>query len=309
MHFLGEPTANLVRKFAVIFLILLCGFGLIFIGGRSWIIAIAMIFSFVFGLFIFAVAQQFQSFKRTDSMRREMIANISHDLRTPLTSLQGYLETLQLKKDSLTSEERERYLQTAIKQSHRLGYLLNQFLELAKLECLEAQPISEIFCLSELAQDVVQKFELAAKNRGVQLSASPSSSPHFVCADIGMIERVLVNLIDNALRYTPSGGAIGITLAEAADAVTVIVSDTGCGIAPDQLTQLVNHTNRQSKIPRRPSDSPDSPGLGLAIVKRILQLHGSEIQVRSEMNVGTTFTFTLPVVAPEDLNIRAVIKT
>ena len=216
------------------------------------------------------------------------------------------METLQLKKDSLTSEERERYLQTAIKQSHRLGYLLNQFVELAKLECLEEQPISEIFCLSELAQDVVQKFELAAKNRGVQLSASPSSSPHFVCADIGMIERVLVNLIDNALRYTPSGGAIGITLAEAVDAVTVIVSDTGCGIAPDQLIQLVNHTNRQSKIPRRPSDSA---GLGLTIVKRILQLHGSEVQVRSEMNVGTTFTFTLPVVAPEDLNIRAVIKT
>lgn len=312
--------------------------------GSVGVIAIAMIFSFVLGLFIFAgltrrlrklttavaqfkqddftgskalvvsqtgrrfdeidqltltfngmadrIAHQLQTLKQTDTMRREMVANISHDLRTPLTSMQGYLETLQLKADSLTSEERERYLETAINQSHRLGNLVSHFFELAKLECLEVQPAPELFSLSELAQDIVQKLELAAKKRGIQLSASPSSTLPFVHADIGMIERVLVNLIDNALRFTPSGGDVCITLAEEGDTVKVMVSDTGCGIAPDQLPQLFNHAYRQPRISRH---QPDSTGLGLAIAKRILELHGSAIQVQSEVNIGTTFTFTLPV--------------
>ena len=312
--------------------------------GSVGIIAIAVIFSFVLGLYIFAgltlrlrklttavaqfrqddfrgvkplalnqtsgpfdeidqltltfkemadrIAQQLHALKQTDTMRREMVANISHDLRTPLTSMQGYLETLQLKADSLTCDERNRYLETAINQSHRLGNLISHFFELAKLECLEVQPVPEIFSLSELAQDIVQKLELSAKKCGIQLSTSPCPTLPYVYADIGMIERVLVNLIDNALRFTPSGGDIRIILAEEGDAVKVEVSDTGCGIAPDQLPQLFNHAYRQTLISRH---QPDSTGLGLAIAKRILELHSSDIQVQSEVHIGTTFTFTLPV--------------
>ncbi|TCV85187.1 sensor histidine kinase [Sulfurirhabdus autotrophica] len=241
------------------------------------------------------IAQQLQLLKQTDTMRRELVANISHDLRTPLTSMQGYLETLQLKSNCLTREDQEKYLETAINESHRLGYLVSQFFELAKLECHEVQPAPENFSLSELAQDVVQKLELSAKKRGIHLSSAPCSTLPFVQADIGMIERVLVNLIDNALRFTPSGGSVWVTLVLHRDKVNVSISDTGCGISPDELPLLFNHAYRLSRISRH---QPDSTGLGLAIAKRILELHGSEIKVQSEVSVGTTFSFTLPVAKP-----------
>lgn len=238
------------------------------------------------------IKQQIETLEQTDMMRRELVANISHDLRTPLTSLQGYLETLQLKGNSLTSDERKQYLETAIGQCHRLNYLVSQFFELAKLECHEIQPVPEVFSVCELTQDVIQKLALSAQKRGIQLSAHPCATLPFVQADIGMIERVLVNLIDNALRFTPSGGSVWVTMDINRDRVEVRISDTGCGIAADELPLLFNHAYRLSRVSRH---HPDSTGLGLAIAKRILELHDSEIQVQSEVNSGTTFTFTLPV--------------
>ena len=238
------------------------------------------------------ISQQLEDLKQTDSLRREMVANISHDLRTPLTSLQGYLETLQIKSNDLTSEENKRYLETAVRQSQRLGKLVEDFFELAKLECREVQPVPEPFSLNELMQDIAQKFELSAKKKGIQLHNSNSPEMPFVNADIGMIERVLANLFDNALRFTPSGGSVSLTLAKEGKQATVSVSDTGCGIAPDELPQLFNHSYRLTRLSRH---HPDSTGLGLVIAKRILELHGSVLHVQSALNAGTTFSFSLPI--------------
>lgn len=240
------------------------------------------------------ITQQLQILKQTDMTRRELVANISHDLRTPLTSIQGYLETLQLKAETLTPDEQKNYLETAISESRRLGKLVNQFFELTKLECHEMLPAPESFSITELVQDILQKQALAAKNRGVQLSPPVAANFPPVQADIGMIERVLVNLIDNALRFTPSGGKIWVTLALKHDKAEINVSDSGCGIAPDELPLLFNHAYRLAQISRHQSDSN---GLGLAIAKRILELHGSDIQVQSKANIETTFIFTLPLAA------------
>ena len=237
------------------------------------------------------IAQQLQALKKTDAMRRELVANVSHDLRTPLTSLQGYLETLLLKERDLSPDERRQYLETAVKQSRRLGKLVGDLFELAKLECREVQPEPEPFALSELMQDVVQKLDLVAHQRGVHLSAAVSPDAPFVNADVGMMERVLVNLVDNALRFTPAGGSVSLSLAEEPDQVVVRVADTGCGIAPDELPQLFNHSYRLTKVSRH---HPESTGLGLAIAKRILELHGGTIRVESQLNSGATFSFSLP---------------
>lgn len=233
------------------------------------------------------IAHQFATLQKTDTLRRELVANISHDLRTPLTSLRGYLETLQLKGHELTREERKRYLAIAVKHSHRLSELMYQFFELAKPECREMQPVWAPFHIAELVQQVIQKLELAAQQRGVVLSARFMSPLPAVYADNGMIERVLVNLIDNALRYTSAGGSVTVFMERAADRISVSVADTGCGIAAAALPHLFNG--------RSPSDFSNSRGLGLTIAKRILALHNTEIGVQSTIDVGTKFYFSLPI--------------
>jgi signal transduction histidine kinase len=148
-------------------------------------------------------SNQMQHIKHQDEQRREMIANVSHDLRTPLTSMQGYLETLSRKADTLPLADQQRYLAVAVRQSRRVSHLAGELFELAKLECEEVTPHYELFYVQELIQDVIQKFGLTAAKKQVQITATLTADIPMVYADITMIERVLGNLIDNALRYTP----------------------------------------------------------------------------------------------------------
>jgi signal transduction histidine kinase len=156
--------------------------------------------------------RQMQELKQTDQTRREMIANISHDLRTPLAALQGYLETLHLKQATLTEQERKEYFAIALKQSAQLSKLVGKLFELAKLDADNAEFFPELFPLDDLVQDVVEQFSLAASNKELALEADLPESPLLVRADIGLIERVLENLIDNAIRYTPAGGKVKVSL-------------------------------------------------------------------------------------------------
>jgi signal transduction histidine kinase len=215
------------------------------------------------------------------------VANISHDLRTPLASLHGYLETLSLKDATLTAEERRRYLGIALDQSRKVGGLAQSLLELVRLEHGFVQPVLERFSLIDLLQDIFQKFELAAEARHVELKASfvPNLPP--VCADLGLIERVLTNLVDNALRHTPQGGEIELDLKPHGALVEVTVSDTGPGIAPELREGLFLR-------PFNIGGARRDGGLGLRIVHRILQLHGREIQLLDVPGRGATFRFSLP---------------
>ena len=239
------------------------------------------------------IVLQMKKLKETDALRRELVANVSHDLRTPLASLQGYLETLLLKEGTLTTEEQRTYLEIATKHSERLGKLVSELFELAKLDSQETQPHVEPFSLSELVQDVVQKFHLPAEKKKIGLRAELRKDLPFISADIGLIERVLENLIENALRYTPEDGAITIALALNNDRVKIQVTDTGCGIPEEELPHIFDRFYRVEKHERS-----DGAGLGLAIAKRILELHGSSIEAASVVNHGTTFTFHLPVYKP-----------
>lgn len=236
------------------------------------------------------IDQQVESLKQNDAQRRELIANVSHDLRTPLTSLHGYLETLLLKDASLSTEEKHQYLEIANARSKQLNELIGELFELAKLDSCTTLMNVEAFSLAELVQDVVMKFKLQAEKRRINLKTRFSADLPNAYGDIGLMQRVLDNLIENALRHTPEGGQISITLDANPDKLTVRVADNGCGIPPSELPHIFDRFYRMEKN----RENVEHAGLGLAIAKRILDLHGSVIRADSKLQQGTTFEFNVP---------------
>ncbi len=239
------------------------------------------------------IVGQVQKLKQTDVLRRELVANVSHDLKTPLASLQGYVDTLLLKDDVLGPQERRNYLSVASRSCERLGKLVADLIELAKLDAHEVTPQAEPFSPGELLQDVAQKFALKASQRRIHLEADLPERVPYVSADIGLIERVLDNLIGNALAHTGAGGTVRLALRQEGDQMVVQVSDTGSGISDQDLPHIFERFYRANTDGW---EQGGHAGLGLAITKSILDLHGSRMQVDSAIGVGTSFAFGLPVV-------------
>jgi len=235
------------------------------------------------------INKQIHELKRMDGMRREMVANVSHDLRTPLTTMRGYLETLLLKNDALSADEKKQYLETALSHSQHLGKLVEELFELARLDSCESVVYSEPFSMCELVQDVTQSYLLRAQQKSIQLDVILNPAAPLVYGDIAMLQRVLENLLENGLRHTPAGGRISVSVNLDSAYVVVQITDTGCGIPAEDLPRIFERFYQQD-INRTGSNNA---GLGLAIVQRILELHGSVIKVRSEINRGTTFSFQM----------------
>ena len=224
-------------------------------------------------------------------LRRDLIANVSHDLRTPLAALHGYLETLLVKGTSLSPEQRNGYLETAVRQSERLGILIEELFELVKLDFKSFELHPEPVQLGELAQDVVQKFSLLAEGKRVALQADIGPGLPSVHADIGLMERVLENLIDNALRHTPAGGSVSVAVRPDGERVQVRVADTGSGIPAAEIPHIFE---RFYRVDKSRAARTGGAGLGLAIVKRIMDLHAARIEVESTPLEGAAFSFALP---------------
>jgi signal transduction histidine kinase len=242
------------------------------------------------------IEEQIVKLEDQDRFRREMVANVSHDLRTPLTHLHGYLETLILKDDSLGPEERLEYLEIALQHAKRLGRLVSDLFELAKLDAMIEPLERERMPVGELVQDIAQKYRLPAEDRGVSLSAELAAELLWISADVGLIERALENVLDNALRYTPEGGRIDIKLEPLGEWLRIEVCDTGPGIAPSELPLVFDRFHRVQKS----GDASEAmgSGLGLAIAKRAVELHGGNILCESTVGEGTTFRFELPADTP-----------
>jgi signal transduction histidine kinase len=238
------------------------------------------------------IEEQIVKLEDQDRLRREMVANVSHDLRTPLTHLHGYIETLMLKEESLEPEQRREYLEIALQHAERLGRLVSDLFELAKLDALHEPLERERMPVGELVQDVAQKYRLPAEDRGVSLSADLAGELLWILADVGLIERALENVLDNALRYTPKGGRIDISLEPLGEWLCIEVHDTGPGIAASELPLVFDRFHRV----QRSGDGSESrgAGLGLAIAKRAVELHGGNIHCESKVGHGTTFRFELP---------------
>ncbi len=239
------------------------------------------------------LAAQLHELKHKDQARRELVATVSHDLRNPLTTLHGFLETLQLKAGRLPELEQQHFLQVALRQSEKVSRLAQELFELAKLECDETCLNLEAFCMAELIQDVVQKFQLSAQRKSVQLHMPSLQGLPAINADIGLIERLLTNLIDNALNNTPAGGMVSVDARCDGIWMTVTVKDTGMGIPAEYLPKLFDWDSPLSHRARA-----DAGGFGLVIVAKILGLHGGGIQVDSTPGLGSEFRFMLPLNLP-----------
>ena len=238
------------------------------------------------------IKEQLAQLKENDNLRRELVSNISHDLRTPLSAMQGYLETLIIKGKTLSEEERTRYLKIARRHTIRLGSLIGDLFELSKLESASVTPQLEAFSVPELVQDIAQEFQLEAEKKGITLSIKLDTNTALTIGDIGLIQRVLENLVRNAIRFTPAGGEVTLSISERPQTVAVAVSDTGPGIPDKDIPRIFDrfYRSEQGETARA-----DSTGLGLAIVKRILDLHDSRITVVSKLDAGTRFEFELPL--------------
>jgi len=246
-----------------------------------------------------------------DKQQRELVANVSHDLRTPLTVQQGYLETL-VTQPNLSSEKRQHFTKIALRQSQRLQQLVGDLFELAQLDRPGIAIVPETFSITDLAADCLQAFQLRRVNSGPALlllhwpqeldadalvahlasgdTTEIGAADILVDADIALTERVLYNLCQNALRHCQLSDTVAIFVRTHGAQCDIAVVDTGCGIAATHLPHVMErHYGSQGNG----RGSTEHAGLGLAIVKRIAKLHGSELIVSSEENSGTAVAFTI----------------
>lgn len=222
-----------------------------------------------------------------DNMRKELIANISHDLRTPIASLSGYSELMIDKNNTLSSEEREKYLTIIHSNAKKMEKQIQDLFELSKLESVDIRINKEPFNVSELIVDITNKFKIIANQKGVHLNSILSSDVTIINADISLIDRMIQNLIDNAIKMCKEGDSVNIIIEKKGDSIQLTIQDTGPGIPSNELPHIFERFNRGLK------NKENSTGLGLSIVKRIVELHNYTINVFSTENKGATFIITL----------------
>jgi signal transduction histidine kinase len=228
--------------------------------------------------------------KKVDRLRRELIANVSHDLRNPLAIINGYIETLQIKGDKISKEEKEKYLRIISGSTDKLTKLVADLFDLSKLESGQMQVRLERLKVQELLFDSALKYELLAATKGIIIKSQICQNLPVVKADLSLIDRVIQNLLDNAVKYTPQEGQILIDACEVEHGgVCIKIRNSGNGIPQSELKSLFDRYYMIDKDQQGVQGS----GLGLAIVKHILEIHGSEIKIHSDSKSFTEFEFEL----------------
>jgi signal transduction histidine kinase len=246
------------------------------------------IFAHSFNEMADTIVDNMEKMKSVDTLRRELIANVSHDLRTPLAILKGYIETLQIKKDSLSEKEKDNYLQITHDNVDKLSKLINQLFEYSKLEAEQISPIKEPFSITELSYDLIAKFKVIAQKKEIILTLDCPEENCMVYADVSLVERALQNLLENAIKYTNPYGAVTLSLSNLSKNIEINISDTGSGIPANEQPYIFDRYKQVNKTNKQGS------GLGLAIVKKIMDLHETTITVFSEPKEGSSFIFNLP---------------
>jgi signal transduction histidine kinase len=231
--------------------------------------------------------------KKSEKERKDFIANISHDLRTPLAIARGYIETLVIKKDTeeLSLSEHENYVQIALNKIKQVDEMVSQLFELSRIESVEFKAAKEPFVLSEIVQETVKTFQLAAAQKSIDLKCTRCQYHVWINADVSMMERVVQNLIDNAVNNTPENGIIQISVIVENNQLVLKIQNTGDPL-PDNLLEWINNSKDESTLSAKWSSRS---GVGLLIVKKILQLHESSLKAYTDNTDGNTFTFGMPV--------------
>jgi signal transduction histidine kinase len=232
-----------------------------------------------------------------ERLRRDLVANVSHELRTPISALRAHLENLL---DGVERADPET-LQVMLAQTERLGRLVDQLLELSRLESGDVPMLRERVSLGPLVERVLSEIEVVRARRDVELTEDlPDDLPQ-IYADPERVYQVLFNLLDNAVRFTPSGGRVTLTASSRNGAIDVVVADTGPGIPPEHLPRLFE---RFYRVDRARSRGEGGTGIGLAIARSVVEAHGGRIWAESEPGKGSTFTFELPVARAQGSETR-----
>ena len=233
-----------------------------------------------------ALAAQIRRVTSEQEVRRQLLADVSHELHTPLTTIRGYVETLRMPDLPISDADRARYLAIVDDEAIRLGRLVGDLLDLARMEAggqtLQPQPVS----LAALWARLRDRYGPAASNAGVTLAFG--ESPLQVTADAGRLEQALSNLLANALSFTPAGGAVRVTADAIADGVRIDVADTGVGLSPEDQARVFDRFYKQDG-----SRSRGGTGLGLSIVRAIAEAHGGTVTVDSTPGHGSTFSIAI----------------
>jgi two-component system OmpR family sensor kinase len=228
--------------------------------------------------------------RTSDGLRRQMMADVSHELKTPLTAMRGYIETLRMPEVVLDAERRDRYFETIDRETRRLERIVKDLLDLARYEHGGVVLQRRVFDIERLFENVAGRHERDAHTKGVAMRIHVDAQADQVVADPDRIEQAIENLVGNALRHTPAGGTITLRATQADGVATLSVSDTGVGISPEHLSNVFE---RFYKVDTARAAESAGSGLGLSITKAIVERHGGTIRVTSHPG-HTTFTIVLP---------------
>ncbi|MBE2904385.1 MULTISPECIES: ATP-binding protein [Anoxybacillus] len=258
--------------------------------GRNWVIVMTPLYNGKVIRGAVAVLRDMTEERRLDKLRKDFIANVSHELRTPIAMLQGYSEAI-VDDIAATDEEKKELAKVIYDESLRMGRLVNDLLDLARMEAGHLTLHKERVPLRSYTERIIHKFQALAKEKGVRLLVDINEE-FVVLFDPDRIEQVLTNLIDNALRHTDDGGEVRVIVDGDEEAVRISVRDSGSGIAEEDLPFVFERFYKADKARTR---GRSGTGLGLAIAKNIVEAHKGTIAVHSKLGEGTTFTFTLPL--------------
>ncbi len=231
-----------------------------------------------------------EDLKKAKKERTDLIANISHDLRSPLTSIRGHLETLFLKEPDLSREEKKQFLEITLKNVSAFQNLVEELFDLARLESRQYRIKKETFSLAELVQDVIIKLRPLGESKKIEINfAPPGLIP--LSGDISLLERVITNILINSITHTPEQGKIDISLTEKNDSVEWRIQDSGPGIPAEDLPRIFDRFYRADKSRNR---TGSGTGLGLAIAREIVTLHKGTLRASNGRDGGAVFSMTLP---------------
>ncbi|WP_202409578.1 MULTISPECIES: ATP-binding protein [Halobacillus] len=262
--------------------------------GRSWVILMTPLYDRQKIRGAVAVLRDMTDERRLDKLRKDFIANVSHELRTPISMLQGYSEAI-VDDIAESKEEKNELAQIIHDESLRIGRLVNELLDLARMEAGHIQLSMESLDMESYMHKIVRKFQGVANDKGVILHSAIDPAVQTASFDPDRIEQVFTNLIDNAIRHTESGGEVFIRVEAGTGGWVGAVSDSGLGIPEEDLPFVFERFYKADKSRKRENKNyKKGTGLGLAITKNIVEAHEGSISVHSRLKEGTTFTFKIP---------------
>lgn len=258
--------------------------------GRSYAVLMTPLYDEAFVRGAVAVIRDMTEERQHDKLRKDFIANVSHELRTPISMLQGYSEAI-VDGIAATEEEKKEIGQIIYEESLRMGRLVNELLDLARMEAGYLHLEKEWMDVKALTEKMEKKFQGLSSEAELTLESSVKGDEPFILADADRIEQVLTNLVHNAIRHTEAGGRVLLEMSNSSDGLSAAVVDNGTGIPDEDLPFIFERFYKADKARTR---SKGGTGLGLAIAKNIVEAHGGYIAAQSRMNEGTTFRFYIP---------------